>query len=567
MIGVLVLLAAVTSSPLPDVGFSFRGADRPGPRDGVPVELEVGSDTVRADLLVEDAISYPRWRWVDGASSETGRVTLHATAGSLALIVVRRPGRPGYRLDGPFRWPASPLPRRASLRAVRALRGTGLVGPHAEIRLAGSPGSELLCEHDRKSEWQCAGVPSDLAGRIVFCDGGRPLAAADVRPGPPDAVAVRVVSDSALIRLETLDPADEPRGAAAQVLRPAGAGGALLAPARDWKVEDLGGGLLWLEGKSDPALVVEARAPRHASVRIPLASLGSACGEPLPVALLASPAVAGTVSDGEGRPVPDALVLVRPGEPEPAETVVADATTDANGNFWIEGLAPGRYRLRACRAEFGCGEASATPGETITIALDAAALFTGRVLSIGGIPEPGADVRLVPVLDGRTHPADRLARLPLQTSSGGDGRFSIAAPAAGDFLLEIRSESSGVARLPVRRSRLSPPVTDVGDVRLPDPLDLAVRVAGCAGGALSMSGPLGGETSLPAFLRFALDAGGAAIARLPEGGSWTAWATCGGENVTLEPALLPDAAALQGMEVRFERAGTPASGQSIERSK
>lgn len=82
-----------------------------------------------------------------------------------------------------------------------------------------------------------------------------------------------------------------------------------------------------------------------------------------------------------------------------------------------------------------------------------------------------------------------------------------------------------------------------------------------------MSGPLGGETPLPSVVRAPLDAAGAASLRLPEGGAWAAWASCGGSNVALDPGLLPDVAILAGIELRFEPAGPLDAAQSTERSK
>lgn len=82
-----------------------------------------------------------------------------------------------------------------------------------------------------------------------------------------------------------------------------------------------------------------------------------------------------------------------------------------------------------------------------------------------------------------------------------------------------------------------------------------------------MSGPLGGETSLPSLVRTPLDAGGRATIRLPEGGAWAGWATCGGANVAVEPGLLPDVALLEGIELWLEPAGPLDAAQSPERSK
>ena len=218
------------------------------------------------------------------------------------------------------------------------------------------------------------------------------------------------------------------------------------------------------------------------------------------------------------------------------------------------------------RCSMRCAEADAVAGERAAITVGAGPSFVGRALSSAGVPEPAANVRIIPTADTWVRAADRMTRLPLETASGEDGRFRIVAPDSGDYLLEIRAASRGVARIPVRRSRLSPLLTDLGDVRLPEPLELAVRVARCGGGSLSMSGPLGGETSLPGLVRAPLDVEGAATVRLPEAGIWTAWATCAGTNVALDPALLPDVGALTGIEVRFEPAGALAV-QPSERSK
>ena len=184
------------------------------------------------------------------------------------------------------------------------------------------------------------------------------------------------------------------------------------------------------------------------------------------------------------------------------------------------------------------------------------ALSSVASLSSAGVPYGGVAVRILPTEKTWTAAEDRLTRLPLRTESGSDGRFRITAPEIGDYLVEARTGSSGVARVAIRRSHLSPRVTDLGDLRLPEPIDFLARVPGCAGGTLFLSGPLGGETSLPALVNFPLDANGSGTALLPEGGSWIAWASCSGNIAWLEPAFLPDAVSLDGLEVRFARAGT-----------
>jgi hypothetical protein len=321
-------------------------------------------------------------------------------------------------------------------------------------------------------------------------------------------------------------------------------------------VSDLGDGLVWIEtGSESPEALVEVGAAGHARKRFAFLPEEVRCADPIAVLLARAATLRGSVIDPEGSPVAAALVLVRSGASTEGRAVLGDGETDPNGEFQISGVEPGNHRVRACHGEHGCTEEPAHPGSPVVLRLPGKGAFTGRVLSSGGVPQAGSVVRILPTAQTWTSADDRLKRLPLESESGPDGRFRISAPENGDYLVEARSESSGVARVSVRRSNLSPAVTDLGDVRLPEPIEFTARVSGCGSGWLLLSGPLGGETSLPALARFRLDAEGSGSVRLPEGGAWTAWASCSGRVEWIEPALLPDAAGLAGLEVRFERAG------------
>jgi hypothetical protein len=548
----VLLLAAALSAPGADLDFRFRPT--PAPVGGVPLEVRTAGDAARADVLVDDDGGAPRWKWVDGGDVERGSVRLRAPAGALALLVFRRASAaPRYELEGPFRWPATPGSWIARPLSRRTLRGVHPLASGTEVRLLGAPGADPLCESDLAGRWQCVAVPLDFAGQVVACDGGIARAAAAIRRDAPRDVAMRELVTATTVRVIPIDPPRERTAVSVRLLRPITPGGVVLARDPSSEVDELEDGLFWLESRSDPTkAVVEVSAARFATVRLPLVDLRSACAPSSSVELPRAAPLSGSVHELSDRPVAGATALVRPADSDRDSDVLADAVTDEDGGFVVPNLEPRRYRVRACHARFGCGDAVSTPGEPLRIALDGGPAFVGRVLTSAGVPEPAARVRIVASVETSSRTGDRLERLPLETPSEEDGRFRIRAPRSGDFLLEIRSESSGVARIPVRRSPLSPPVTDLGDVRLPEPLELSVRVARCGGGVLSISGPLGGETSLPALSRFPLDSEGTAVIRLAEGGAWTAWATCGASNVVVEPAVLPDVAALAGIEVRFE---------------
>jgi hypothetical protein len=262
----------------------------------------------------------------------------------------------------------------------------------------------------------------------------------------------------------------------------------------------------------------------------------------------------------EGEPAVSATVLVRSEEPAKDPTVFGDAATDDRGAFEISDLASRVYRVLACHPALGCREEPASPGDPVRVVLGEEGVYAGRALSSAGVPEAGAEVRIVPTAEAWTTASDRLRKLPLQTKSGPGGRFRIAAPGSGDFLVEVRGTSGGVARVRVRRTDLSPDETDLGDVRLVPPVEFTARVSGCGGGSMTFSGPLSGETSLPDVSCFRLDANGAATVRLGEPGAWTAWATCSGEIESLEPSLLPDVTALDGGEIEFRRSGISSAG-------
>lgn len=568
MIGALpvLLLSLAVARPIPEIPFRFREKlDAGRSADAVAVAMTLPSGA-RADLLVDGGETGPRWTWTDGADVRDGQATLRATAGVRALLLVRRPGAPGYSLDGPFAWPSSPGRRTSVPVPRRTVRGSEVLGAGAELRLIGRGSTDALCETG-PSGWQCPATPAGFRGRIVVCERARVLAAAEVRPDLPEAVVLRQPVLAGVLRMARDTPGSDQGKVSIRVMRPAAPGSRVFVPDASWTWSDLGADLAWLEGKESAAgSYVEVHEPLFALARLPLAELASACADPVSVTLVREVPLGGTVSDASGRPVPGAFVLARAGGADAGGVPVAEARTGDSGDFELRGLEPRRYRLRACHPELGCGEADAVAGEPAAVTIGDSAACVGRVLSSGGVPEPAASVRIVPSAKTWSDAPDPLTRLPLETVSGGDGRFRIALPDEGDFLLEVRAQSSGVARLAVRRSRLSPALTDVGDVRLPETLELAVRVARCSAGVLSLSGPLGGETSLPAILRFRLDPEGAAVVRVPEGGAWTAWAACAGSNVALDPALLPDAASLAGIEIRFEPVGL-LGVQPSERSK
>lgn len=563
MIAAGVFVLGVVGALAPGFRFRLDAADAARYRDpsgspapGVAVVLRAAPDGSRIDLLTLANDRLPRWKWADAGFVSGGRVALHAPGGSTALLVLSAERGPAYRLDGPSLWPVEPSEREVVARPVRAVHGSSpFTGTAYEMRLAGRESAgDPLCESGA-GEWQCVGVPRAFSGRIVSCRGAAVAGTAEVRPDSSAEAVVRPVTFAALLRVELSEPESSRTAPSVRVLRPRAPKDFVTRADPRSVTSAFGDGLVWIETDSAPPdAVVEVSAAAHATKRFTLRPDEVRCVEPVSVVLPPTATLRGSVIDPAGSPVPGALVLVRSAGPADAGAVLGDAETDATGEFEVSGVEPGNHRIRACHGRHGCTEEPARPGFNV-VRLPGQGTFIGRVLSSAGVPQSGAAVRILPTEKTWTTADDRLTRLPLESESGADGRFRISAAENGDYLVEVRSQSSGVARVSVRRSNLSPAVTDLGDVRLPEPIEFTARVSGCVSGSLFFSGPLGGETSLPSLLRFRLDAEGRASVLLPEGGAWTAWASCSGMVEWLLPALLPDAAALAGLEVRFRRAG------------
>jgi hypothetical protein len=271
------------------------------------------------------------------------------------------------------------------------------------------------------------------------------------------------------------------------------------------------------------------------------------CGEALAVNLEKAGSVFGTVSAEDRQPLAGAIVVLLEGDPERVERktdrhvsrVLAESQTDGNGRFEFPDAPPGRYRLRGCHATVGCGERTVIVGsEPSDLVLVPRAVFRGRVIAGTGIPEAMATVRIIATLEHYTTTSDRLIALPLEIPAGPDGRFQIAAPSDGRYVIEARTSKGGIARRSVELTPFSPAATDLGDLRIGTPGEFVARLPECAGGALALSGPMGGETGLPAQLRFPIAADGRADIELPEGGSWLVAAECAGIRRYVDPIFL-----------------------------
>jgi hypothetical protein len=181
-----------------------------------------------------------------------------------------------------------------------------------------------------------------------------------------------------------------------------------------------------------------ASAPRTAANQRPGPELAPVRGQ-------GEHALEATVVDGAGVPVARAWVMAElelgaePG-PEPHPVVVGE--TGADGAVRLEGLEPGRHRLRVEGERLVAAEVRLVevPGAAIRILVAREASVTGRVLGLDGKPVARALVRLL-------SPGNP----PLEVRSGRDGGFGWRDLAAGRYRISAHAESRASATVPLDR--------------------------------------------------------------------------------------------------------------------
>jgi protocatechuate 3,4-dioxygenase beta subunit len=209
------------------------------------------------------------------------------------------------------------------------------------------------------------------------------------------------------------------------------------------------------------------------------------------------------VEEGTNAPLADATVrlmtMIRPepGQPMPEPR---QASTDREGRYRFEGLAPGRYSIAVQKTgyasptfpgppQFVILEAGKPSTESVT-ALQRGAVITGRVLGANG--QPLAEARVTAMRRGPGALQGRLMMAGPSVTTNDLGEFRIHSLAAGEYFVQATPGFSGMPRAPasslVTVATYYPGTTDTAAAQ-------GVRVA--AGGMLN--GVEIGLLQVPAF--------------------------------------------------------------------
>lgn len=231
-------------------------------------------------------------------------------------------------------------------------------------------------------------------------------------------------------------------------------------PSNDWiRTDDEG--RFRIDGLSPGAidLVVEAGGYQPWQRRLPPAARRGAKegSEEIEIVLEEAAVVAGVILDAIGQPVIGAEV--RPWEPPvPAGAIHYRsplATSDGDGRYRIDDLAPGPARLEARHPALGMDvrEVVLAAGETgLDFRLAASARVSGRVVDGFGAPVAGAWVVA----------GSQLASwVPPRVVTDGGGEFAIEGLSAGTYALEASKPGVGRSGEPVEIALRDEPVDDL----------------------------------------------------------------------------------------------------------
>ena len=322
-------------------------------------------------------------------------------------------------------------------------------------------------------------------------------------------------------------------------------------------------GVIWIAGGRAPAKAwMDIRAARAGPLFVPLEELSSAPASiPLHLRLPPARTLTGTVEGpGSVRAGGSLVSLFRAIDPpstdkrvRPRRVLAAETLAKEDGTFEITGLGEADYEIVAFHAQFGKATIDLAPAQIeARVQLTSPGIIRGRIVHAAR-PLAGVDVVSVPDAATFNGARDMTDAKGGDARSGADGRFQVAASAAGGGELRIGGGQYAVTRITLPRP--VPPVLDVGDIELSPALEVIVlldRDPGCPVQAIGPIGKVGMQ-----MVSGVRNQDGTQRLRLPELGVWQFVLICGDERRALNPMTVRIDGKEAGKELRFRVAEKP----------
>lgn len=521
---------------------------------GVPPAVAQVAIYEWSDTAPPRAVQWQVTRTTDG-------VVVNGVPKRVVIVVFLRPDG-SYLIDGPSSWP-----ERDERRAIKepwrrtergALPGDVREGAAVEwLRADGLQSAWPRCFR-ATARWECWGIEPDSRGVLTMADARLWWVA--MQPAPAGAMRAADWGRLVFVR-DSVSSAENIRVVLARPIAPSSQRFAALR--LDTGVVDgvavvrLQRGVIWIAGgRPPPKAWMDIRAARAGPLFVPLEELSAAPASiPVHLRLPATRTLTGRIEGpGAVRAGGSLVSLFRMIDPratdrrvQPRRVLVAETLAKEDGTFEIPGLGEADYELVAFHAQLGKAAVDIAPAQTeATLQLAGAGVIRGRVVH-GGRPLAGVDVVSVP--DAATFNAarDMTDAKGGDARTGTDGRFQVAASAAGGGELRIGGGQYAVARIPLPRP--APPITDVGDIDLVPALEFTIVFDRDPGCAIQAIGPIG-KVGLQ-MVAAARAPDGSQKLRLPETGDWQFVLICGNERRALVPSTMRIDQKDAGTQLRF----------------
>jgi hypothetical protein len=510
------------------------------------------------------AVTAPRpLRWRVSRLSED--VAVDGVKGRTVIVLFTRPDG-SYLIDGPLSWPERDERRTLKEPWRRTERGRlpgGIQeGTALEWLRADSLQSAWPRCFQREETWECWGIESGNRGVLTIHDSQ--LWWVPMLPAPAGMMQSAQWGRLVFVR-DAGAAAENIRAAFAHAVAPPAQRLAALrldtAAVNGIAFVRLQRGAVWIAGgRAPPKAWMDIRASRAGPLFVPIEELSAApASVPVHLRLPPSRMLTGRVEAPGSVAAGGALVsLFRAIDPplsdrrvQPRRVLVSETLAKDDGTFEFAGLGEADYELVAFHAQFGKASADIATAQTeANLRLASAGFIRGRVVRAGR-PLAGVDVVSVPDAATFNGARDMTDAKGGDTRTGADGRFQVAASAAGGGELRIGGGPFVVSRIPLPRP--APPIMDVGDVDLAPAIQLTVvldRDPGCVVQAIGPIGKVGMQ-----MVSAIHDPDGSQKLRLPETGPWQFVLVCGNERRTLVPGTIT--IERREKELRFRVADKP----------